>query len=106
MGKLQDEEVALDREIVDELVVLTPEWWRAADLSVTYAVENGIERYAHTISSPEGNREVVHASEELFDATHRLGLLFRKHGRQWRRVTYKVRQEQGESWCYEVTFEY
>lgn len=105
-GKLQDEEAAIDQEIVNELIALTPEWWRAATLEVTYSTDGGVLRLAHVISSPEGHREIVDLSGELFDATYRLGRLFEQHGRHWKSVLYCIQLEQDGSWKYTVDFRY
>ena len=87
---LQCEETHLDQEIVKEVIALTPESWRSAMLVVTYSDEGGVQRYAHEISNPQGRREPITPSDELLDATHRLGQLFEKHGRRWRVVTYRI----------------
>ena len=106
MGQLQDEETPIDREIVTELIELTPSSWQQATLEVTYSSDGTVERYAHAISSPEGRREIIDVSEKLFDATYRLGALFRRHGRHWKRVTYAVRLSDNGDYDYTVDFGY
>jgi hypothetical protein len=104
---LQEEERPIDEQIANELISLTPESWRAAVLEVTYEGEpQGAEGYSHEIYSPDGHREPVEPSEELFRATRELGLLFQKHGHHWRRVKYTVNQQQDGSWRYSAAFEY
>jgi hypothetical protein len=105
-GSLQAEEGPLDEEIAGEIIELTPESWRSAVLEVAYEVEAGIDRYSHVITSPEGHLEPIVPSEKLFDATHRLGLLFRKHGRHWRRAFYRVDIREDGTSTYVATFEY
>ena len=106
MGKLQEEEAPIDEAIVNELVELTPERWRSAALEVTYSTENGVEKYAHVISSLEGHKEPVFPSEKLYAETHDLGLLFRRHGKQWKRARYEIRLQDDGSWKYTVDFDY
>ena len=103
---LQEEEKPIDEEIANELIALTPESWRAAVLEVTYEEDPDGEGYSHEIYSPEHRREVVEPSEEMFLATRRLGLLFRKHGHQWKRVRYTVEQQDDGSWKYSAAFDY
>ena len=103
---LQREETPLDQEIVREVIALTPDSWRAATLEVTYSEEDGVQRYAHVISSPEGHKAPIMPSEALFDATHRLGLLFERHGRRWRAVTYRVDLEDDGELRYVADFSY
>lgn len=106
VGRLQEEEASIDEEIVNELIELTPEPWHSAALEVTYSTENGVEKYAHVISSLEGHKEPVFPSDKLYAATRELGLLFRRHGKQWRQARYEIRLQQDDSWKYTVDFEY
>jgi len=59
-----------------------------------------------TITSPEGRKESITPSDELFDATHRLGLLFERHGRRWRVVTYRVEIPSDSECSYVAKFSY
>lgn len=106
VGRLQDEEGPLDEAIVNEVVELTPQWWRAVALDVSYSADGGIEKYSHVISSLDGHKEPVFPSDRLYAATHELGLLFRRHGTQWKRARYELRLQDDGSWKYNVTFEY
>ena len=105
-GALQEEETPIDQEIVNELVELTPEWWKAAVLDVSFSDEGGVERYEHVISNPEGHKEPIDPSAELLDATYRLGQVFRRHGRHWRTAKYAIHLRQDGSWKYTVDFSY
>jgi len=106
MPTLQEEETPIDQQIVNELVELTPEWWKSAVLEVTFSDVGGVERYSHVISSPEGHKEPIDPSEALHRATYRLGELFRQHGRRWKSARYEVRLQQGGTWKYTVNFVY
>jgi hypothetical protein len=105
-GNLKDEETPIDREIVNELVELTPEWWKAAVLDVSFSEKDGVARYEHVISSPEGQKEPIDPSAELLDATYRLGQVFRRHGRHWRNAGYSIHLQQDGKWKYTVDFGY
>jgi hypothetical protein len=104
--ELQRKETIIDQEIVNELIDLTPEWWNEISLSVTYYVENGVEKYSHVITSPERNSEPIMPSEKLFEATYKLGQLFRAHSRHWQRVIYTVKRVNQEEWKYTAEFTY
>jgi len=104
---LQEEQQPIDQEIANELIALTPESWRAAVLEVTYEKDpSGSEGYSHEIYSPERRREQVEPSEELFLATRRLGLLFQKHGHQWKRARYALEQQEDGTWKSSARFDY
>jgi hypothetical protein len=105
-GALQEEETPIDQEIVNELVELTPEWWNAAVLDVSFLENDGVERYEHIISSPEGHKEPIDPSAELIDATYRLGQVFRRHGHHWKTAKYAIQLKQDGSWKYTVDFSY
>lgn len=106
MATLQDEESPIDREIVTELVAATPGSWRRVALEVTYSNDGSVERYGHAISSPEGHRELVTPSQTIFDATYRLGRVFLKYGKHWKKAKYLVRVNDDGTMCYAVDFEY
>jgi len=103
---LQAEETSIDQEIANELIELTPDWWDSAVLEVTYSSEQGVETYSHEISSPEKHKDVVFPSEMLFDATHRLSMLFQRYGRRWHKAIFEVQLQEDRSWKYTVRFEY
>jgi hypothetical protein len=106
MPTLQELETPIDKRIVEEVIALTPETWTAARLEVTYSQDGEIERYSHVISSLEDHGEPVVPSDELFDLTRELGVLFRRYGKHWRKATYVARLENGGGWKYSVDFEY
>lgn len=107
MSTLQEKEGPLDQAIVNSLIEATPEWWKSAVLEVDYRPrKGGIEGYAHTISSPEGHRDVIHATDEMCSLTYQLAQLFREYGRQWVKVVYKIEQLPTGAWNYAVEFSY
>ena len=102
---LQDEETPIDQRIVEELVSLTPEWWRRVSLEVTNTTGDDLFTQAHVIRSPEGHRDYVDPSDALFDATYQLAELFRRYGHLWKKVRYEVQVDE-EGLDYDVEFEY
>lgn len=87
---LQDEETPIDQEIVNELVGLVPEAWNRVVLEVKYSVDERGEGFEHSISNPDGHRDLVEPSDAIYAATWELQELFRKYGGSWTRVTYRV----------------
>lgn len=107
MGTLQQRQYPIDLEIAQEVIAITPEWWRSAvlELAATTAPD-GTEALSHSISSPDGHRDVVIPTDELFAATRSLVMLFREYGTMWKRATYTVRLDDAEAWQFTATFEY
>jgi hypothetical protein len=107
MPTLQELERPIDEAIVDQLVQATPEWWKAAVLEVTRSVKaNEVEGFAHLVTSPEGHRDVVQATDEIFELTLRLADLFKRFGKPWKKVVYSIRQNDAGGWSYSADFEY
>lgn len=107
MSTLQELERPIDEAIVNHLVEATPEWWKVAVMEVTRTVKpNGTEGFAHLITSPEGHREIVQATDEIFELTMRLADLFGKFGKQWNKVVYTIRQNSAGGWQYTADFKY
>lgn len=107
MTNLQEMERPIDEAIVNELIRATPEWWRSAVLEITRANKaNNVEGFAHVITSPEGHRDVVGATDDIFAATFQLADLFAKFGKPWRKVIYSVNQSSNGAWHYSADYEY
>jgi hypothetical protein len=107
MPTLQELERPIDEAIVNQLVQATPEWWNSAVLEVTRSVKpNDVEGIAHLISSPEGHRDVVQATETNIELTFQLADLFASFGKPWRSVVYSIRQNSTGGWQYTADFRY
>ncbi|MEI8289078.1 MAG: hypothetical protein WCH99_06355 [Verrucomicrobiota bacterium] len=107
MPTLQELERPIDEAIVNELIEATPQWWKVAILEIEWhPQENGVEGFQHRILSPEGHNELVQASGQIHESSFRLADLFRKHGKQWLKVVYSVRQESSGEWKYSADFTY
>ena len=107
MTPLQEQQGPIDVAIVNSLIEATPEWWGEAKLEIEWRPrECGVEGFAHTITSPEGHREIIEATEEICTETFRLADLFRRCGKQWKMVVYKVKQQPDGEWSYTADFTY
>lgn len=106
-SSLQELEQPIDEAIANGLIEATPEWWNAAILEIESCPQsNGVEGFRHRITSPEGQRDIVQATESIHEHTFRLADLFRQHGRPWRKVVYTVTKQAGGSWKYSADFSY
>jgi hypothetical protein len=106
VGELQNAEGPIDREIVSELIEMTPESWSEIVLEVEFCTQDGLEKYSHVVWSPGRESEAVSPSSNLFDATYRLGELFAEYGKRWSKVTYHVRMGEDGRWGYVADFDY
>jgi hypothetical protein len=102
---LQQLEEPIEKRIASALIEATPGSWERARLEVEANDEAGVLRMPHTISSPDGQREIVAATEEICAATFELRELFKQHGRAWRRLVFDIMQQEG-SWHYVAHFDY
>jgi hypothetical protein len=92
--------------IVNELIALKPEWWNAVTLTVGVATPDGIQSMPHEITSPEGHREPITSSEQLFDLTRQLFRLFQECGQPWKQVMYEVSLDPEGAWKWKGAFTY
>src|SRR3954467_8938469 len=107
MPTLQELERPIDEQIVNQLIEATPEWWKSAILEIEFSPKShGIEGYKHTITNPDGHKDIVQAPDTLFESTFQLADVFRKHGRPWQKVIYTIRQSSKGDWNYSVDFNY
>lgn len=107
MKTLQEQEGPIDQAIVNSLVESTPDWWKSALLEIEQKNHSqGIVGYTHKISSPEGHRDIVQATEELCLHTFELAELFREHGKQWTKAVFRIEQLPTSDWNYVVDFSY
>jgi hypothetical protein len=102
----RQEQEPLYAAIANELVVLTPETWTAIVLDVSVKTPSGTVGMPHLISSPEGHREPISASDSLMDLTYKLLRLFEQHGPGWKSLRFEVHQTVGGKWHYECNFTY
>lgn len=106
MISLVEKQAPIDKEIADALIVATPEIWKSAEMFVERHDDGAQERMNISISSPEGHKEPISPTEEIYEGLYRLSDLFREHAAMWRTVRYVVSQKDGGDWSYSVRFEY
>jgi hypothetical protein len=90
------------------LIAATPENWDSATLELAtdaHAEGHGLQGLSHSIHGPLGTVDVVFPSDEVFEATRRLELMFREANEMWKRATVRVWLD-GESWRFASDFEY
>ena len=106
MNTLQEDQAPVHAEIVSALVEATPATWRAAVLVLENRSDDKHESIRHEIASPDGEPELVSPTDRLFAASYRLLEAFKKHGKTWRKVTYRVQHKADQSWAWQSQFEY
>ena len=105
MATLQELEEPIEGRIASALIEATPESWQQARLEVEVREQASMLGMPHKISSPEGRREVVVATEEIMAATYELRELFKNHGKAWRRLVFDITSQNGD-WRYVAHFDY
>lgn len=104
---IQDEQTPILQDIGSALIEATPEHWRAAVLELTPTQPaSGVFGLRHRITSPEGYRDIVTATDELMDATIRLHNLCEKHGQLFSRIVFEIRCSLNDEWHFDSRWEY
>jgi hypothetical protein len=104
---LADEQRAPTEAVINALIGALPPTWTKAVLRLerrTHA--DGSEGCLHAISSPEGFRDIVEPTTELYDATCALSSVFAKHGRSWKIASIQVGEDSAGNWDYEIGYVY
>ena len=82
-----------------------PPSWKAATLTLK-APDHGLGTgVSHSITSPEGRRDIVFPSDELMLATRKFELGSVKHKLDWKKLVVSVEKD-GESWKSKIDFDY
>lgn len=106
LSELTQEQAPIDQAIASALVASTPESWRSASMLVEHVNDEGSARFRVEVVSPEGHRDLVSPSEDLFDEIKKLVDLYQRSGKMWTSVTYMVSLRNDGSWTYEADFRY
>jgi len=106
MSSLIKDQAPIDKEIANALINATPENWRAAEMAVERQDDGVHETMQIVISSPEGYREPVVPTDEIYSALYKLSDVFRLHGAIWKGVSYSISQRDDDNWGFSVRFEY
>ena len=94
MATFEELEAPIDAAIVNALISATPDTWKIIIL----------DRIAR--STPEEHKELVMATDEIFEQTFKLTELFKNHAKQWAKARYTVTERSDGSWHYAAHFTY
>ncbi|WP_431256764.1 hypothetical protein ACQ86G_18940 [Roseateles chitinivorans] len=106
MNSLIERQALIDQEVVDALIIATPETWHAADMQVLRGREGEQDKLMITISSPEGHLDSVGPTDEILEALRKLLVHFREHEKTWVEVIYKALMKENGDWTYSIQFKY
>jgi hypothetical protein len=106
MAAFTDQQAPIDRNIVSALIAATPESWDAAEMVVEREQEGEVENLTIEITSPEGRREIVEPTEDIYEYLYALSDLFREHGRVWKKLKYSIELNEEGNWKYHIDFGY
>lgn len=97
----------LDAALANALIEATPETWKEFELMLLFeAAGDERESIRHEISSLEGRREVVCATDALFEASARLSDHFREVGRPLASARYVAKLLPSGEWSYRGEWSY
>lgn len=96
----------LHKQVVDQLIVATPEWWNYARLELNYTSVDGIDKCGHCIINPQFPCDYVEPTEELYEATRKLVLYYKGSGSMWKSASYETWPEDEKGWKFKAEFQY
>lgn len=103
---LQEQQMPIDGQLISALIEATPETWNAAALHVARSDDGGNEKMEVEIVSPEGHKDPIGATDEIYEALYALSDCFRAHGRLWKKAIYVAQMDADQTWRYKASFEY
>lgn len=106
MNSMIDKQAIIDKEIANALIIATPEHWNSAEMLVERAQEGKHEKMNISISSPEGHRNLIEPTEDIYINLYKLSDLFRENGKTWHRAIYTITVQTDGNWKYTVNFHY
>lgn len=106
MSKLVDDHHPIDLKIASELIAATPEHWVSAALRLTRIFFDGEERVQLYIFNEEGQLDLITPTDDLYELSFQLADVFKKHGANWREITYRVTQGRDEEWDWKADYKY
>lgn len=106
MTSLVERQAPIDREVVNALIAATPETWSAAEMFVEREQDSSHEKMKIEISSPEGHRDLVGPTDEIYAGLYNLSDLFREYGKVWSQLVYRANLTPEGNWKYTIRFDY
>ena len=98
-------QLKLMTDIVNELISVTPEWWKSAVLRLEFKYNGDESSCSHEIHCREHVQDIVVATDELMSATRQLGLAMQDKGRL-KSATITVCEDASGQWSYITDFAY
>ena len=106
MQSLQEQQAPIDRQIVEALIAATPETWNSAEMVVERQQAGSQEKMVIVISSPDGHKDLIGPTDDIYEALYKLSDVFLKAGKPWTKVEYWVGLDDQGQWKYRVQFSY
>jgi|GEM_PF-1498307 hypothetical protein len=103
---LQEKQAPIDSNLVAALVAATPEKWNSAEMFVERSDDSTNEKMSISISSPDGHKELVSPTDDIYEGLYKLSDCFRDEGKVWKSVRYRVDLAPDGNWRYHVNFDY
>ncbi|SRR6266542_4400120 len=104
-NEFYDRQGEILQDLGHALIEATPESWNEATLEL----EQEEEGCSHVITSREHSKDIVIATDDIFEATGRLEDLFRERGQLWKRAVFSATRNDNdteESWAFNVEYTY
>jgi len=104
---LQEEQAAIDVEIVNKTIACTPDNWKDFTLQLEYLSADDPDALGSVKSSiinKSGDFETP--SDELFEEIQKLNKLFYRYGVAWIGAKYHIYLTEADKWKYEANFQY
>lgn len=96
----------IDQRIASALIAATPDHWDAAQMVVERIDLGTEEKMSISISSPQGLRDPVAPTEEIYEYLYQLSDLYRSEVKMWVAVKYNVFKQDDAEWRFSAEFEY
>ncbi len=103
---LQEKQAPIDMALFNALIAATPEAWNSADMVVQRVDEDGVEKMSIVITSPEGHKDLISATEEIYEQLYKLSDCYRGEKKMWAIATYKVSLGSDGNWQCRASFDY
>ena len=104
---LQSEQTPILNAIGSALIAATPEHWKSVTLELVATQPTTLTvGLVHTITSPEGHRDLITPTEDLMAATTELQCLCERYGRPFARIVFEVSCDANGSWNFASDLSY
>ena len=102
-----EKQIPINQEIAKSMIGATPESWNEISLTVKYISSNeGYDELEYVFESPEGHKDIVSATTEVYESTAKLFNLYRDSGKQWKKIKCFAAIKGDGNWGFDCDFEY